>query len=68
MRREKQAEEVPTSAFAEGDGVDAWRGFYANILYTHGHIFKSVLEKIRDQGDDRGEGGGGAILFHCTGK
>lgn len=70
-RRKKQVEEVPTSAFAEGDGVDAWRRFYANILYTHGHVFKAVLEGIRDQGDGRGGGGGGeggAVLFHCTGE
>ena len=66
-RREMQAEEVPTSAFAEGDGTDAWRRFHANILHTHGQIFKAVLERLGDQGGI-GEGGGGAVLFHCTGE
>lgn len=52
---------VPTAAFADGDGVEAWKATYRNILDTHGHIFKAVFEKIRD-------GGEGAVLFHCTGS
>jgi len=57
--------EVPMAAFAEGDGVEVWRKFYANILHTHGHIFKAVLEIIRNGGV--GEKAG-AVLFHCTGS
>ena len=52
--------EAPTEASAEGDGMEAWRMFNANILHTHGHMFKSVLEMIRDR--DVGEEVG-AVLF-----
>ena len=49
------------AAFADGDGVEAWKATYRDILDTHGHIFKTVFEKLRD-------GGEGAVLFHCTGS
>ena len=59
-RKKELPKEVPTAAFADGDGVEAWKATYRNILDTHGHIFKVILERIRD-------GGEGAVLFHCTG-
>ncbi|KAA6410174.1 MAG: hypothetical protein FRX48_05595 [Lasallia pustulata] len=59
QRKKEVPRGVPTAAFADGDGVEAWKATYRNILDTHGHIFKTVLEKIRDGGD-------GAVLFHCT--
>lgn len=61
QRKKEVPRGVPTTAFADGDGVEAWKATYRNILDTHGHIFKTVLEKIRD-------GGEGAVLFHCTGS
>lgn len=61
QRKKEVPRGVPTAAFADGDGVEAWKATYRNILDTHGHIFKTVLEKIRDGGD-------GAVLFHCTGS
>ena len=64
-RIKKGPPEVPTKAFTENDGVEAWRIFYANILYTHSHMFKAVLEMIRDR--EVGEEVG-AVLFHCTGS
>ena len=64
-RRKEGPSEVLTAAFAEGDGVEAWRKFYAGILYTHGHMYKAVLETIRDRGVGEEVG---AALFHCTGS
>lgn len=61
QRKKEVPRGVPTAAFADGDGVEAWKATYRNILDTHGHIFKAVFEKIRD-------GGEGAVLFHCTGS
>ncbi len=45
-RRKEGPPEVPMAAFAEGDGVEAWRKFYASILHTHGQMFEAVLEMI----------------------
>ncbi|KAL9612215.1 MAG: hypothetical protein Q9204_008972 [Flavoplaca sp. TL-2023a] len=58
-RKKETPTAVPTAAFADGDGINAWTSTYRNILDTHGHIFKAILEKIRD-------GVEGAVLFHCT--
>lgn len=60
QRKKEVPRGVPTAAFADGNGVEAWKATYWNILHTHGYSFKAVFEKIRD-------GGEGAVLFHCTG-